>query len=503
MKKKEKGKFTFSLMNSIVLGILFLSIAVFLGLIINLNILPVRYLVILIGVFVIIFGLFLLGLRSRKTADRRKESVGKKIGKILSLLLSLCLVFISYKYIAEGTSFLSKITGSNFETHVVTAYVLADNPTETIADVKDGSFGTTQQGITDYLTDAITDINEKVNQTVSVAEYNDFESLTNALYNGEVDVLLMNDANLGFAELFRENFETETKAIYHYEVKTETDVETSDKSVTKDVFTVYISGIDTYGSVSKVSRSDVNLLLTINPTTKQILMVSIPRDYYVELGTKGAKDKLTHSGNFGINETILTVEKLLTDGEGVSIDIDYYIRVNFTSVTEVVDALGGVTVNWPRDYSFTTRHGGYTINPGNNTLNGDQALGFVRERYSLKGGDNERVLNQQRLLMAILRKAMSPAIITNWSSILNSVSDSIEMSFSSSDVTSLIQMQLNDGADWDFQSYALTGSGTYSTNTYSMPGSNLYVMIPNEDTVNQAIQYIKAMQAGETIEIAE
>ena len=160
--------------------------------------------------------------------------------------------------------------------------------------------------------------------------------------------------------------------------------------VTKESFNIFISGIDTYGKISSVSRSDVNMVVTVNPKTKQILMTSIPRDYYVTLhGVKGYKDKLTHASLLGIENSVMTVEDLL------DIDINYYIKVNFSSVINVVDSLGGVDVY--SEYDFTSIDG-YHYSKGYNKVNGEEALSFVRERKAFASGDNQRIKKQNKSL---------------------------------------------------------------------------------------------------------
>ena len=296
-------------------------------------------------------------------------------------------------------------------------------------------------------------------------------------------------------EANHENFESETKEIWHYDITQEIKDISKNVDVTESLFTIYISGIDTSGPVSTVSRSDVNMLVTVNPKTKQILMTSIPRDYYVTLANKGKKDKLTHAGLAGVENSVKTIENFL------NIDVNYYARVNFTSLVTMVDALGGITVDSP--VAFTTMHGNYHIVKGSNNLNGQQALGFVRERYGLANGDNDRVKNQQRVLTAMLKKAMSPKIITNYNSILNSIAGSFETNMSSSEITSLIQMQLDDMASWDIHQIQLSGRGTSMTGGAYMPNNKLYYMIPNDESVSYCSSLIKKMMNGEKITIKE
>ena len=292
-----------------------------------------------------------------------------------------------------------------------------------------------------------------------------------------------------------ENFSNETRVLYTYEITKEVQDFSKDVNVTNEVFNVFISGIDTTGPVSTVSRSDVNMIVTVNPKTKQILMTSIPRDYYVTLANKGKKDKLTHAGLGGVENSVKTLENFL------GIDINYYARVNFTSLIKMVDALGGIDVESP--VAFTTMHGGYHIKKGTNHLNGDEALGFVRERYGLANGDNDRVKNQQRVLTAMLEKMMSPAVITNYSKVLDSIAGSFETNMSSSEITSLLKMQLNDMAKWDIMQIQLSGTGKQMTGGAYMPNNRLYYMIPDQDSVNECVSLIKKMDAGEKISISE
>ncbi len=484
---KPKERSNYHWLSLLTILIQLLASGVLLYFMYRLNIIPLKYMVIAVVILYFLNLVFALLLRGKETGVR-------KVSRVVSLVVSISLVFISFQYLSQGVAFLNAITNKNVETHVVSVIVLADNPAETIKDMSGKTIGESAVGEQEYLSQAEADINPRLGTPISLSMYSDYEKLVNALYDGTVDGILLNDSHLAFVELIDSGFESKTKVIYQYEKSEITNVDVSDKKVTKEAFSIYLSGIDTFGPVSQVSRSDVNLLITVNPVTKQILMVSIPRDYYVTLASKKAKDKLTHSGIYGINETITSVEQL------IGIEIDYYARVNFTSVTSVVDALGGVTVTSPYD-TFVTRYGNYTINPGENNLNGDQALGFVRERYSLPNGDGDRILNQQRLMQALINKALSPKIITNYSSILSSVADTIELSMGMDDLTALIQMQLNDNAEWTFLSYALDGQGTTSSNTFSMPGYNLYVMEPDYATVTQAAEYIRAIESGQIITI--
>ena len=244
------------------------------------------------------------------------------------------------------------------------------------------------------------------------------------------------------------------------------------------IITVYISGIDTYGDVSAKSRSDVNIIATVNTGTKQVLLVSTPRDYYVPLSiSNGIPDKLTHAGIYGIDVSMAAL------GELYNINPGFYARVNFTSLIKIVDALGGVTVD--SECSFTLYVDGETtyVSEGLNRLNGKQALAFCRERKQLADGDNQRGKNQEAVFKAIIEKLLSPAILTGASDLLSSVEGNVETNISKEQIQELIKSQLDNPQSWTIEMMAATGTGD-SNYCYSMPRTALYVMWPNEESVN-------------------
>ena len=241
-------------------------------------------------------------------------------------------------------------------------------------------------------------------------------------------------------------------------------------------YILYISGIDTDGSISNQSRSDVNILLVANPTTGQILLVNTPRDFYVQLrGTDGLKDKLTHAGVYGISESIGTLEDLY------GVTIDYYLRINFTSLVKVVDTLGGVDVE--SAYAFSA--GGYTFHIGTNHLNGEAALAFSRDRHDFAGGDRVRGQNQQRVITGIIKKLSDPAVLANYSGILAALQTTLQTSMPADVMTTQIKRQLATNTAWNVTSISVDGTGAMDY-TYSYPGQQLYVMVPDQATVDAA-----------------
>lgn len=452
----------------------------------RLGVIPTKYLLAALGALALVNAL--VGLMLFKTKGKLLN-----FSKILSLLLSLAMA-LGVKYVAQGNSFIENLFG-NKDTHLISVVVPVDSEYNSISDVKTLTFGANTTMDKTNIDTAITLFEKEHKFTPTISDYTTYESLANDLLDGTVPVMLLSESQRGIVEASHENFSNDTKVIGSVSYQTDVNIAKPDVNTKSDTYSIYLSGIDTYGPVSAVSRSDVNMIITVNPVENQILLTSIPRDYYVPLGTIGEYDKLTHAGNFGVGESIATLEKLF------DINIDYYVRVNFSSVEGIVDALGGVDV-YSR-YTFTSMHGNYNFQKGMNHMSGAESLGFVRERYTLPNGDSDRVVNQQELLKGILNKAMSPSILLNFNSVLNSVGSSVEMSIPQNDLKTIVRHQLDTGASWDFQAYTLTGYGTKSTTTYLMPGWNLYVMDPNYDSVNHASGLIHEMEAGNRIQAAQ
>lgn len=273
-----------------------------------------------------------------------------------------------------------------------------------------------------------------------------------------------------------------------------------DGDITKDPFVVYLSGNDTYGDMSEEGRSDTNIIAVVNPSTQNVLLLSTPRDYYVQLNAdydypvtegfsgSGYYDKLTHAGNFGMGVSIGTLENLY------NVDCDFYLKVNFTGFIDIVDGLGGITIENESEF---TSWDGYYYPAGTLNLDGEYALNYARERHAFATGDNQRGINQMKIIKAMVEKASSPAILTGYAKIMASVSDNFETNMSQSNISSLVNMQLLKGIDWNIVSYSVTGSGSKSS-TYST-SSSVYIMIPDDTSVANAQALIQSVLNGEEI----
>ena len=262
----------------------------------------------------------------------------------------------------------------------------------------------------------------------------------------------------------------------------------NDAAVTDEVYTIYISGIDTRGDMTASSLSDVNILLTLNTRTKQILMVSTPRDYYVPLSiSNGAKDKLTHAGIYGVNVCMDTLEMLY------GIDINYYFRLNFGGFIKIIDALGGITIN--SDYEFDSKNvSGYHFNKGENYVNGEQALAFCRERYSFSEGDRQRGRNQMAVIQGVVDKITSPDLLKNYLSVMDSLEGCFETNVPYDIIASLVRDQLDEGGSWQVLSYSVDGTGD-NQKPYSM-SQTAYVMVPDMTTVDKAKSLMQKVREG-------
>lgn len=446
------------------IALLVISVVWFIGQLILYPVLPTKYFILMTIVLLVIAGLLTL------TQYKIKNKITRILGKVFIVLLSLILILVNFTYLKTVDLFGNIV--STEDTDVVSVIVRDDSTYQYIEDLKGKTYSTidTRNQYVDQTLDNIKEENKE--EDMNLKYYSGVEKLVNALYDENVDCIVINESYRAVIEDTYNTFTDDTRVIYSksYTIQEEV-IEEKKVDVTKDTFSLYVSGIDTYGSISTKSRSDVNMIVTVNPTTKNILLTSIPRDYYIPFQVlNGEKDKLTHSGLYGVNETKTNV------GNYFGIEIPYYVRVNFTSLIDIVDAIGGIEVDNPRafqDFKKGTIH-----------LNGEQALRFSRDRYSFSAGDRERGRNQMRVITGIINKVVSPAIINNYMNLLDSLGSSFQTNLTEDEMLSLIRMQINDMSSWTITTQSVDGSGA---SLYSpIYGSKLYMMIPNGDSVNDA-----------------
>ena len=473
-KQKRTGKKMWGMVN-IGLTILYTVLVAFLLFIMfNYNFLSFRFLNIIITI-----GLLVVLAISIFLQKAKKSTLVTTIILVVFSLISLVGVF-GFKQMIDITNRMNQTAAfSEVEMSVV---VPKDS------DIKDVNQLTTVQAPTkvdknnvDTLMSALKK-DKKVD--VKVDDVASYQEAYDNLKSGKSKAMVLSGSYASLLESVDSNYASHLKTIYTYKIKTKNN--NSAKQVDSKVFNIYISGIDTYGSISTVSRSDVNIIMTVNMNTHKILLTTTPRDAYVKIPDGGADqyDKLTHAGIYGVETSEKTLENLY------GINIDYYARINFTSFLKLIDQLGGVTVH--NDQAFTSLHGKFDFPVGDIQMNSEQALGFVRERYSLDGGDNDRGKNQEKVISAIVNKLASLDSVSNFTSIVNNLQDSVQTNMSLDTINALANTQLDSGSKFTVTSQAVTGTGsTGQLTSYAMPNSSLYMMKLDDSSVESASQAIK------------
>lgn len=433
----------------------------------------------------------------------RRNKLGKLICGALAVLLSAGMI---YGTVAAGAvqSALSKISGIMVEKQVTAVIVMKEDEAADLGDTKGYRFGILADRDTEN-TRQILAAMEKSMGTVETAAYDTPAEMADALYDDEVQALILNE---GYIPLLTEqenyrDFSDRTKIIYEYVTEHEITAIKPTGSITKQPFVVYCSGSDERDSdINAKTRSDVNILAVVNPKTRQILLINTPRDYYLPLAFNGEMDKLTHAGLYGIQESMAVLDNLY--GTKTS----YYGRVNFWGLIDIVDALGGIDVH--SDYSFETSAGDvagygyrtYSYTEGWNHLDGLEALMFARERHSFSDSDNQRGRNQMKVVQAIIEKITSPSVLSNYQDLLKAMSDNCVTNISYDQITSLVQMMQKEGFSWNIQTMsAREGSGDTYQYCYSAPGDPLYVMPPDYEYINTIKSVVDQVMNGEEIVI--
>lgn len=454
-----------------------------------LKLLPLAYLIAIACILAC-----LLGLSAFLTWSGRGK-VKMAIG--IFLCLAVVLVSVLGVFMLRKTRDVYDSISAEKEIVHMGIYVRADNTSDYATEAVTYCYGFLQN-IDQEGTDAvIRQMTEFFGKTPAMKPYQNLPALIDGLLTGEVDAIVLNQAYLdilveleGYEDILNRICETELKRV---EIKNEPIEQEKEDPVTKvtETFSIYISGIDTRGSVSVRSRSDVNILAYVNPKTRQVLLISTPRDYFVPLSiSDGIPDKLTHAGIYGINVSKDTLAMLY------GVETDYYFRINFSGFEKLIDALGGITVH--SDYTFKADKGRYSIQKGENSLDGKAALAFCRERYALSGGDRARGKHQMAVIQGVIKKALSPALLQNYSSVLKTVEGCFETTIPLELIGSLVAQQLKDGGNWNIVTYSVDGTGDYQV-PYSM-SMNAYVMQPDYATIDCAKAMIEKLYNGEILE---
>ena len=476
----------------------------------RLDMLPLR--LFLFGILVLsllwIFEGLLFFYGNRQEKGTKKGLICRLIPVVLIVLTVLACVYGVFASDKVGET-ISSVTETQSVTSSYAVFVRKDSKAVELEDASGYDFGVTSSYDKENTITAIRMLRESFDSKITTVDHDSVPEMVLALFEEDVDAILLNEAYVPIMEELEgfEDVSDNTRVIARFVVEQKKTAVPSgsetkgDKlptenlqpvpDITKDPFVVYLSGSDTRSKTLETSNSDVNILVIVNPQSKQILLLNTPRDYYIPNPAGGGKlDKLTHCGVYGIDNSI----SALADLYGVV--VNYYAQINFSGFETLIDAVGGVTIE--SEIAFKTLNGGFEIKEGTNKLNGEQALGYVRERYAFQTGDNQRGLNQMKVLTAVIDKLSSARLVTHYNSILNSLQGMFTTSISSEEISALVKMQLGDGGDWNIKSFAVTGN-TGNDITFSIPRVAVSVMYQDEALVKRAADLVDLVIAGEEL----
>lgn len=459
---------------------------------IKINVLPTKLLFLITIIFVLLDAIFALLLCYYTRAF---------VSKIICVVITLVLIFGSCMggyYISKTGSLLRNITNvTKHAKNTVSVVVKQSSDIKNKSQLNGLSVGILRTIGTQGSSKALTELS-KDGIVMNQNEYDSLSAMLEAFYNGDVDSIIINESSRSQIldmESYAD-FDNNTRVVYQTSYKVEnTDKANAVSDITSKPFNVLISGSDTRGGFDENGRSDVIMVATINPKTSTILLTSVPRDFYVTTACdaadgcmQGALDKITHTGIHGTNTTKRTVEQLL------GIEINYTFKVGFDTVTDLVDALGGVDVYVEPGYAVTNQY--FSVHEGVNHLNGHDALEYARERYAYTEGDRQRTKNQQQVLMGIVNEATKPSVITKYASIMDAMANTFSTTMSNEEISDLIKYQINNNPKWKIEQYMVDGTG--DTLMCAELGDAASVMVPDQSTVKMAKDKINAVLAGKS-----
>ena len=407
---------------------------------------------------------------------------------IMLIIMNIVLVFSYMQFRTAIGLFDNLNSNAAVSEYTMSVVVMKNDAAEKLADLKGASVAAPVSADGENINKLMKEIRDKEKQSLNLTESRNYISAYEELAEGTSKAMILNSSFEDLITSQHADFKDKTKKIYEYKITKS--VNAKAKQNAGDTFNVYISGIDTYGPVSSVSRSDVNIIMTVNKKTGKILLTTTPRDSYVKIADGGNNqyDKLTHAGIYGVDSSIHTLENVY------GIKIDYYARLNFTSFLKLIDTVGGVDVY--NDQAFVSHVGKKNFQPGLLHMNSDMALSFVRERYSLTGGDHDRGKNQEKVIAAIIKKLTSKEGLVNYQSVIKELSESIQTNMPIETAMGLANEQLRAGKEYIVASQALTGTGSMSLPSYAMPGAQLYMMQIDDKSLEEVTANIKDVLEG-------
>ncbi len=451
-------------------------------------------------------GLFMLS----RTESKKLRIISIVFSSVFIILFSLA----SY-YLAVANRAIEDVTGSNTEVDEISVYVAKDDEVSSIneAVLDDYIFAIVETDDSEHIAETVNKIRENVGRDVLTMSFDSIYAAIGAFEENAVQAIITNEGNifvLDNTEAYEDYSKKNLKIIMENDI--EEKVELPEEVVDQDIFCIYFSGIDTFGSVTAKSRSDVNIIAVVNNKTKTVLLLSTPRDYYVKLAESnknlknsdqenaakpektekdidGKDDKLTHAGLYGIGCSMGTLEKIY------DVDLNYYVRINFSGFQKIIDKLGGVDVYSQYDFTSMTEEGTYSFSAGENHLTGEEALGFARSR-NFKDGDRQRGKNQMQVIKATIEKLESSAMLKNYAGLMEELGDTFQTNMGKDDVGYLVQSTIENG-DWKVLTYSVSGSDSMKR-CYSL-GTEAYVMIPNQGDIKYGNDLIRRVLDSEDV----
>ena len=492
-RKKKRRAWAFAI-GSVLLLIQLVLTVLFLLKMFKLDILPFKYLF-MINIILILLVLYDF------TSQFTKSHI---LGKLISVMLS-CLILFTYLFAAKFDSVLDKLGAANVEIDIVDVCVLSNDKAQNLNDAANYKFAINSTASNANINTSIESISSETGKTIKPTEYTNWSNLVNALYdNKNVQAIVINHSMMSIISQEFPDFEDSIKIIKTYEYKEKVELDASNVNVKRDPFIIYVSGISSDdGEDTKLASkalSDVNILAVINPETKQVLLVTTPRDSYIKISNSSGVtgyDKLAHAGSYGVDKSIEALENLY------GINIDYYVKINFAGSQAVINALGGITIESEIEFTngWEAAPVSYHFVQGANECDGEKAIAFARERKAFAAGDFQRGRNQTAVIKGIIQKATSPAILTRYSAVMDTVSDMFLTNIPSSAISDLVKLQLSNSTPWNIQTYSISGK----TDEYRhLEVSNVYgasIVLPYEEDISTATKLMNKVIAGETFDV--
>lgn len=498
-KKKTVRRRRPGLLSIVAVLAMFVCLGLFVLSLVQIDLLPSH--ILLTGVVILAVSLLIYVILWFKFA---RKTAARVICWLVAVALA-CGFFVGADYLKKTDEVFDNVTNlTDRIANTVSLVSLKKDNIDNVSDLNGKTVGTVPEADPEGIAKGLQELQSKA--SVSVQDYPDVISCVQALYDGEVQAVLIPDNTRqiiheteGFFEFQTDSNVLQQTVWYTDRTKSAANDPDSVADITRDPFTVLISGNDSYGSLNENSRSDVNMLLTIDPRTQVVLITSIPRDSYLTMSCKkdetacsSVDDKLTHTGLYGVGTTESTIEDYL------GIEINYTVRVNFSSLVNLVDAMGGIDVEIPEGLEVDTFYANGTegVKAGWNHLEGERALAFARERHAYQDGDNQRIRNQQQVMRALIDKIISPELLFRYPALMDAVSVAFETNMPADQIKSFLRYELLRRPNWQIISYAIAGEP--DTQLSGTIGSYVAVTIPRLEMTEAARTLILMTENGDS-----